>query len=59
MNPTMDAEPINFLWLLAVAGGPLLLAVLFGWALLRRRRLSARERADQVRGTEKVFDEHH
>jgi hypothetical protein len=53
----MDAEPINYLWLIAVAGGPLLLAVLFGWALLRRRRLTARERAEQIRGTEKVFDE--
>jgi hypothetical protein len=50
-------EPANLLWLLAVAGGPLLLLVLFGYVLLRRRRLSRAERAARDRGTRNLFDE--
>lgn len=50
-------DPTNFLWLLVVAGGPLLLAVLIGYALLRRRRLSRAERVERDRGTRDVFDE--
>lgn len=49
--------PEYFLWLLVVAGGPLLLAILFGYALLRRRRLSRSERTAQKQGTRDVFDE--
>ena len=50
-------ETANFLWLLAVAGGPLLLLVLFGYALLRRRRLSRAERSARDRSTRDLFDE--
>jgi hypothetical protein len=45
------------MWFIAVAIGPLLLVVLFAYALLRRRRLSAAERAAQIRATERVYDE--
>ncbi|MDN2578480.1 hypothetical protein [Aquibium sp. ELW1220] len=47
----------NILWLLVVAGGPFLLAILFGFALLRKRRLSRSERSARDRGTRDVFDE--
>ena len=47
----------NVLWLLVVAGGPLLLAILIGYALLRKRRLTRSERAARERGTRDVFDE--
>lgn len=47
----------NILWLLVVAGGPLLLAILIGYALLRKRRLTRGERAARARGTRDVFDE--
>lgn len=50
-------DSTNYLWLLVVAGGPLLLAVLIGFALLRRRRLSRAEHIAQDRGTRKVYDE--
>lgn len=50
-------EPGNILWLLVIAGGPLLLAILTGYALLQRRRLNRRERLAQKRGTRDVFDE--
>jgi len=49
--------PENILWLLVVAGGPLLLAILFGFALMRKRRLSRAERDARERGTREVFDE--
>ena len=52
-------ELANYLWLLVVAGGPLLLAVLLGYALLRRRRLRRAERVAQDRGTREAFDERH
>ena len=45
------------MWFIAVAIGPLLLVVLIAYALLKRRRLSAAERASQIRGTERVYDE--
>ncbi|MCL6705426.1 hypothetical protein M8R20_00290 [Pseudomonas sp. R2.Fl] len=38
---------IDFLWLLAVAGGPLLLAAAFVYAIFRQRRLSSGERRRQ------------
>jgi hypothetical protein len=50
-------ETANILWLAAVAGGPLLLAILFGYVLTHRRRLSRAEKAAQDRGTRDVFDE--
>ncbi|WP_187969406.1 hypothetical protein [Aquibium microcysteis] len=50
-------ETENILWLLVVAGGPVLIAILIGFALMRKRRLSRTERAAQARGTRDVFDE--
>lgn len=34
----------GFLWLLAVAGGPVLMGLIFAFALLRRRKLQPDER---------------
>jgi len=45
----------NALWLLIVAGGPLLLAVLFAWVLLTRRRLGPAEKREQDRATREVY----
>lgn len=50
-------DPANILWLVVVAGGPLLLAVLLGFALSRRRRLGQAERSARDRATKDVFDE--
>lgn len=47
----------NVLWLVVVAGGPLLLAILFAYALARRRRLGRIEKAERARATQDVFDE--
>ena len=49
------AELINALWLLVVAGGPLLLAILFAWALLTRRRKGPAERREQDRATREAY----
>ncbi|WP_211930426.1 hypothetical protein [Ciceribacter sp. L1K23] len=46
---------IDYLWLLAVAGGPLLLAGAFIYAILRQRRLTTKERADQVDAEDKLY----
>ncbi len=45
----------NVMWLLIVAGGPLLLAVLFGWALLNRRRAGPAERRERDRATREIY----
>ncbi len=45
----------NALWLLIVAGGPLLLAILFAWALLTRRRKGPVEQREQDRATREVY----
>jgi hypothetical protein len=45
----------NALWLLVVAGGPLLLAILFAWALLTRRRKGPAERREQDRATREAY----
>lgn len=47
----------NYLWLFTVGLGPFILAAFFIWALLRRRRLSAIEKARSHRGTEEVYRE--
>jgi hypothetical protein len=46
----------TFLWLLVVAGGPLLIAIVIIYALLTRRRLSRREKAAQINATEHLYD---
>jgi hypothetical protein len=54
-----DEEPImsEFLWLLTVAGGPVLLAVLIFWAVRRRRQLSAGEERAQHEAVDRLYDE--
>lgn len=46
---------IDYLWLVAVAGGPLLLAAAFIYALLRQRRLTASERDAQLDAEDKLY----
>lgn len=46
---------IDYLWLLAVAGGPLLLAAAFIYALARQRRLSRSEKAAQSEATRELY----
>jgi hypothetical protein len=45
----------NSMWLLIVAGGPLLLAVVFAWALLTRRRRGPAEQREQDRATREGY----
>ena len=45
----------ELLWFFAFAIGPFVLAVLLAYALVRRRRLSAREREVQREGTERLY----
>ncbi|MER8405279.1 MULTISPECIES: hypothetical protein [unclassified Mesorhizobium] len=45
------------LWLLVVAGGPLLLAILIAYALLTQRRRSPAERRESDRATERLYQE--
>ncbi|MCP9228717.1 hypothetical protein NKJ72_10395 [Mesorhizobium sp. M0045] len=47
----------NSLWLLVVAGGPLLLAVLIAYALLTQRRRGPAERRESERATERLYQE--
>jgi hypothetical protein len=45
----------NTMWLVIVAGGPLLLAILIAWALLTRRRLGPAERRERDRATRENY----
>ncbi|MER8582604.1 hypothetical protein NKG95_28530 [Mesorhizobium sp. M1423] len=45
------------LWLLVVAGGPLLLAILIAYALLTQRRRGPAERSESERATERLYQE--
>lgn len=45
------------LWLLIVAGGPLLIAVVIAYALFQRRKPSAAQRAATDRATARLYDE--
>lgn len=46
---------MEFLWLVAVVIGPLVLGGIIAYALLMRRRLSARERARRDDATENLY----
>lgn len=46
---------IEFLWLLAVTAGPLLLGGALVYAILRQRRLSASERRWQQAAEDKLY----
>lgn len=50
-------EPSNWLWLFAVAGGPLLLIIAFVYAFTRNKqhRKGAGERAAQEAATEEIY----
>lgn len=45
----------NGMWLLIVAGGPLILAILIAWALLTRRRPGPAERRERDEATRKLY----
>lgn len=45
----------DLLWFVTVAIGPVILVILFAYALIRRRRLSTREREAQKEGTERLY----
>lgn len=45
----------NAMWLLVVAGGPLFLAVLLAWALVKRRRMGPAERRERDRATREAY----
>lgn len=47
----------NSMWLLVVAGGPLVLAILIAYALLTRRRRGPAERRESKRATERLYRE--
>lgn len=46
----------DLMWLIVVAGGPLLLGGVIAYALLRQRKLSGREKQEQTRQVEKLYD---
>jgi hypothetical protein len=48
---------MDALWLVVVMGGPIILAAIIAYALLRRRRLSSTERLMRKDATERVYDE--
>lgn len=45
------------LWLIIVAGGPVLIAVVIAYALFQRRKPSAAQRAATERATARLYDE--
>jgi hypothetical protein len=45
----------NILWMLAVAGGPIVLGCVLGYVLLNRRRLSSREEAVREQATRDLY----
>jgi hypothetical protein len=45
----------NAMWLLIVAGGPLILAVLIAWALITRRRPGPAERRERDEKTREAY----
>lgn len=47
----------NSMWLIVVAGGPLLLAILLAYALLTRRPRGPAERRESDRATERLYRE--
>lgn len=47
----------EFLWLLMVAGGPALLAILLFLAIRKRRRLTSGEASARHEAVEKLYDE--
>ena len=46
---------MEFMWLVAVALGPLILGGIIAYALLSRRRLSAREQIRRDDATDKLY----
>jgi len=49
--------PTEWLWLLVVAGGPLILGIAFGYALARKRYLSRSEQAVRDQATRELYNE--
>lgn len=44
----------NVSWLFVVAGGPIVIALAYIYVMARRRRLSAREKAQQHRAVDRL-----
>ena len=49
----------NSMWLLIVAGGPLLLALVIAWALMTRRPKGPVERRERDRATRDTYRDAH
>jgi hypothetical protein len=52
----MEVGMIDSLWLFAVAGGPLILAVIFAFVFIRRRRLTRAEFEAGERGARRLYE---
>jgi hypothetical protein len=53
----MDATTV--LWLMVVAGGPILLALAIIYAISRKRRLSRSEKAAQTESVDRLYERKH
>lgn len=47
---------MDYMWLLVVAGGPLLLLILFAFAFARRRKLTRAEFDAGERGARRIYE---
>lgn len=45
----------NVFWMLAVAGGPIILGCVLGYVLVKQRRLSPREQAASEQATRELY----
>jgi hypothetical protein len=55
MAKEMTAMFENSMWLLVVAGGPLLLAILIAWALIARRKAGPAEQRERDKATRELY----
>lgn len=46
----------TFLWLLVVAGGPLLIALVLAYGMMRSRKLTGAEERDREDAIERLYD---
>jgi hypothetical protein len=50
------ADLADYMWLIAVAGGPLLLLILFAFAFYRRRNVTRAEFEAGERGARRIYE---
>lgn len=48
---------MNILWLLILIGGPLVIGAALAYASMKRRRLTSRERIEQKKAVDDLYDE--